>query len=178
MERENAQETRIRTAEPLSSPPIDPGTPTVEYSLRIPHPWKVLRRSEVLLFVISHALQNTITMTTSRQSSPRCCFISIPGPREPLPRSPHLSSCYVICSHLAQPTAPVPARPGPTVESSSTSKSPVSKHSSILAPSFPIPTLFTDPHPTRVPSPTLTPYSPAAQENVVGPGSGEREELV
>lgn len=33
-------------------------TPRMEYSLRIPHPWKVLRRSEVLLFAISHALQN------------------------------------------------------------------------------------------------------------------------
>lgn len=81
---------RIITAAP--PPPRTLETATVGCSLRIPHPWKILRRSEVLLFVIFHALQNhhhNVHLYNGDDSSSKHTSISIPGLEGVSPATPH-----------------------------------------------------------------------------------------
>lgn len=109
---------------PTASPQILEN-PRIQYSLRIPHHWKVLRRSEVLLFAISHALQdphNNHLSTILFQTQ-----INLhPGSWRGRSRNAHT----LLAVMLSSATSLGQTLPRPTVFSR-TSKSPTSKPPSI-----------------------------------------------
>lgn len=124
------------------------------------------------------------TTITSQQHSSRRRFISIPGPGGGRSRYARTLLAVIPC-HLTWPTL----SPGQQFAPESPNLQPLSSHSYPAPVLIPIP--ITDPllrrsaRMTRITDPLLqslnttgTPSSPAAQENVVGPSGGEREELV